>query len=177
MPVEKEVKEVKDEEDISSASSRRSRATEWIKRLLCTVIERESCLKKRAAGWRSYVCVCVCMWGFHQNTYNTFIYHAIASLPGNTEMRERGCYVRDVLDRKCDCEGAGERWKGEKKRDIKWPGMKSHVKTGVEVKRAVCCDCGGEHDWEIENVNDRVRPRNWIYIWRRMESARCLTRK
>lgn len=97
------------------------------------------------------VCICIHLpMRVHQyiHTYNIFIYHAIASLPNNTEMCERDCYVIDVLDCKRDCEGAGERWKGEKKKTIKRPGIKSHLKT--KSKYAQYCNCGRKHDWEIK---------------------------
>lgn len=149
---------------------RRSRATEWIKRLLCTVVERESRLALSRAAYTHIhardICIftdreiqwCMCMRA--RARAHTYVSRDSLLQSSNIGIyEERDYYVRDVSDRKRDCERTGEGRKGKTRLILNDPEWNSPVKTGAEVKCGTLqLQQGGRP--RSSRVNDRVELRS-----------------
>ena len=98
---------------------------------------------------RKRMCVHLCIFTDRERVCNgvcIYIYHAIHS---SARMCKRDCYVRDVSDRKRDCERTGEGRKGRNRVILNDPEWNSPLRTSVEIK------CGA-----LQLRQDRARPRN-----------------
>lgn len=127
---------------------RRSRATEWIKKLLHTVIERESrlALSRTAHTYTRARMICITYAYLLTERCNGVCACCVCACVSCDSLRSRAifgiyegdCYIRDMSDRKRDCVG---KTKGKNQGDIKWPGMKFLLWRLVQKSNAERCSC------------------------------------